>query len=289
MPSDTTEDNSANASTDPDAALDDASEDTDDTHAATEASSDPANFNAAVSAPVIQETIEIVEALVDECRLHFTEDSLQIRAVDPANVAMVDLELDAAGFETYNGTNQTVGISIERFSDIAGMAESDQLMKLQLREDRRLNVSMGGLSYNVALIDSESVRDEPDIPDLDLSSRVTLEGAEIDRGVTAADMVSQHIRLSTDEAEETFRISATGDTDDVELELDREEDLINMQAGPADSMFSLDYLKEMVSPLKPTAAVTADLGEEFPAKFHFEYAEGDGTVTYMLAPRIQND
>ena len=35
--------------------------------------------------------------------------------------------------------------------------------------------------------------------------------------------------------------------------------------------------------------VTVDLGEEFPVRISFEIAEGMGSVTYMLAPRIQSD
>jgi len=35
--------------------------------------------------------------------------------------------------------------------------------------------------------------------------------------------------------------------------------------------------------------VTLDLGEEFPVKIYFGFAEGQGQVTYMLAPRIQSD
>jgi len=32
-----------------------------------------------------------------------------------------------------------------------------------------------------------------------------------------------------------------------------------------------------------------ELGEEFPVKMHFDIAEAEGQVTYMLAPRIQGD
>jgi proliferating cell nuclear antigen len=37
------------------------------------------------------------------------------------------------------------------------------------------------------------------------------------------------------------------------------------------------------------AEVAVDLGEEFPVKLHYQFAEGLGSVTYMLAPRIQSD
>jgi len=37
------------------------------------------------------------------------------------------------------------------------------------------------------------------------------------------------------------------------------------------------------------AEVEMELGEEFPVKMHFDFAEGQGRVTYMLAPRIQSE
>jgi hypothetical protein len=37
------------------------------------------------------------------------------------------------------------------------------------------------------------------------------------------------------------------------------------------------------------AEVTIELGEEFPVKLHYGFAEGLGHVTFMLAPRIQSD
>jgi len=37
------------------------------------------------------------------------------------------------------------------------------------------------------------------------------------------------------------------------------------------------------------AEVRMELGEEFPVKMHFDFAEGQGNVTYMLAPRIQSE
>ncbi|MFB6170381.1 MAG: DNA polymerase sliding clamp, partial [Haloarculaceae archaeon] len=142
--------------------------------------------------------------------------------------------------------------------------------------------------YTLALIDPDSIRQEPDLPDLDLPADVVLEGRDINRAVTAADMVSDHIALGVDAAEEVFYVDAEGDTDDVHFELGR-EDLIDLTAGEAYSLFSLDYLKDMNKAIPGDAEVRMELGEEFPVKLHFEFAEGQGQVTYMLAPRIQSD
>ena len=246
-------------------------------------------FAAIVEAEVLQETLDSVGVLVEECKIHLNEDGLEIRAVDPANVGMVDLSLPASAFESYEADGGVIGVNLSRLEDIAGMAESGTLVHLDLDEEtRKLHIRTDGLEYTLALIDPDSIRDEPDLPDLDLPAKIVLEGRDIDRAVKAADMVSDHIALGVDVEEEFFYVDAEGDTDDVHFELDR-EDLIDLTAGDAHSLFSLDYLKDMNRAIPGDAEVAIELGEEFPVKLHFDIAEGEGSVTYMLAPRIQSD
>jgi len=246
-------------------------------------------FNAIVSADTLQATLDSVSVLVDECKIHLTDEGLEIRAVDPANVGMVDLALDAAAFESYETDGGLIGVNLSRLEDIAGMADSGQLIHLELDEEtRKLHIAIDGLEYTLALIDPDSIRQEPDLPDLDLAAHVVIEGRDIDRAVTAADMVSDHIALGVDATDELFYVDAEGDTDDVHLELDT-EDLIDLTPGDAHSLFSLDYLKNMDKAIPKDAEVRMELGDEFPVKMHFDFAEGHGSVTYMLAPRIQSE
>ena len=246
-------------------------------------------FTAIVSASTLQDALDSVSVLVDECKIQLNEEGLAIQAVDPANVAMVDLELEAAAFESYESDGGLIGVNLNRLEDIASMADSGDLIHLELDEEtRKLHISIDGLSYTLALIDPDSIRDEPDIPDLDLPGEIVPEGAQLDRGIKAADMVSDYIRLRIDEDDETFVIEAEGDTDDVDFVLTR-EDLIDLTVGPADSLLSLDYLKDMNRAIPNDAEVTVELGDDFPVKFHYDFAEGLGHVTFMLAPRIQSD
>jgi proliferating cell nuclear antigen len=246
-------------------------------------------FKAIVGASTLQDALDSVSVLVDECKIRLNEADLSIRAVDPANVGMVDLTLDAAAFESYEADGGVIGVNLAKLEDFVGMASGDQLVELELDEEtRKLNIRMDGLSSTLALIDPDSIRQEPDIPDLDLAAEIVLEGAQLDRGIKAADMVSDHVRLRVDADAEAFHIAAEGDTDDVDFQLD-DDDLIALTAGAADSLFSLDYLKDMNKAIPKDAEVTVELGEEFPVKIHYAVAEGQGNVTYMLAPRIQSE
>ena len=246
-------------------------------------------FKAIVSADTLGDALDSVSVLVDECKIRLDEEGLTIRAVDPANVGMVDLELSETAFESYEADGGVIGVNLDRLEDIVGMADSGQLVHLELDEEtRKLHIQLDGLEYTLALIDPDSIRQEPDLPDLDLAAEIVIEGKDIARAVKAADMVSDHIALGVDADDEEFFVEAEGDTDDVHLELGR-EDLIDLTAGEARSLFSLDYLKDMNKAIPKDAEVTMELGEEFPVKMHFDFAEGDGHVTFMLAPRIQSE
>ena len=250
-------------------------------------------FRLIVEADVLGDLLDTVDVLVEECKIHVDGDEreLRVRAVDPANVGMVDTALDADAFEHFNvrDSAELIGVNLSRLSDIIGMADAGQVVELELEsKTRKLHIQIGGLEYTLALIDPDSIREEPDIPDLDLSAEVVVEGREIGRATTAADMVSDHIALGVDVGDEVCYFDAEGDTDDVHVELD-ETDYVSLVPGEAHSLFSLDYLKDMSKAIPDDAEVTIELGEEFPLKMHFEFGEGQGHVTYMLAPRIQSD
>jgi proliferating cell nuclear antigen len=169
------------------------------------------------------------------------------------------------------------------------MADTGQLVHFELDEEtRKLHIELSGLEYTLALIDPDSIRQEPSIPELDLTAEVQLEGSDLERAITAADMVSDHIELGVRPDEEIFYAHAEGDTDDVMIELDRDE-LIAFSAGEALSLFSIDYMLDIKSPIDSDAELTLRLGEEFPVKIEMQFADGDGNALWMIAPRIQSD
>lgn len=243
-------------------------------------------FSTMIPADVLEATIDAVDCLVDECKIHLDEDGLRIAAVDPANVGMVALELDAAACDYYDANGGTIGVDLDRLGDVVGMADSGDLVRLELdAETRKLHIDAGGLSYTLALIDPETIRQEPDIPELDLPATTRLPAGELERGVTAADLCSDHITLGADD--DAFLMTAEGDTDDVRVTVFSEDCARHATSESVRSMFSLEYLDDMTGPM--AGDVTVQLGDEFPVKLVWEFAEGHGEVTMALAPRIQSD
>jgi proliferating cell nuclear antigen len=264
--------------------------------AAPDLTTEAGGFSCIAEVSVLKDYFETFSTIVDEMKLNIDRDGFVGRVVDPANVAMVEDELDESAFEHYSSTGGVIGVNVNRFDDILSLGDTGDLVELELdQETRKLEVQIGGLEYTLALIDPDSIRAEPDIPDLDLPAEVVVEAPDIDRAITAADMVTDHIRFrvgTNDDGEDAFFLEGSGDTDDVDLTLTR-EDLIDLQAGEADSLFSLDYFKDFNKAIPTDAEVRIEVGTEFPVKLHYDHIEVDdelrSSVTMMLAPRIQSD
>jgi len=247
-------------------------------------------FHAIIEQATLRDALNATNAIVEECKLNTTPDGIQITAVDPANVAMVDLSINESAFESYAADGGTLGVNLERLLDVVGMGDSGDLVQLELdQETRKLDIEISGLSYTLALIDPDSIRQEPDIPDLDLYATLVFEASTLSRGLTAADLCSDHVQLSADPAAEAFHIAAEGDTDDVDLEVDSDELLSAQVNGDCESLFSLDYLTDMERPIGSDTEVSLRLGSEMPIKLRYSLAEGGVSVTNMLAPRIDSE
>ncbi|MFW5938934.1 MAG: DNA polymerase sliding clamp [Halolamina sp.] len=247
---------------------------------------DPA-VDATIDADRLADSLAVVGALVDECRLELAPEGLRVRAVDPASVAAVSLDLHADAFDQYDAAGETVGVGVTRFAEVVSLADAGDQVRLALdAERRRLYVLVGELAYTLGLIDPEAIREPLDPAEMnyDCPAGLTLAGRDVSRVVAAADMVSNHLTLGVDPEGEAFYAEASGDTDDVALSFPREE-LSALSAANVESLFSLDYLRELARPIPADAAVAMELGTEQPVTLSFELADGAGEATFLLSPR----
>jgi len=247
-------------------------------------------FDTIITATRLESFLEPQLALVQEARWHLDEEGIQVKAVDPANVGMIDITLAASACESYEADGDLIALNLGQFEDVLSVIDSADLVHLSINEQtRKLEIEAGTFEYTQALIAPNSVRDDPDLPDLDLPAEIVVGGSELDRGVTAADLVDDHITLAADPDQRSFIMEAEGDTDDTRIELGRDE-LIDARVPEAvSSIYSLDYLKDITGPIEAETEVTVRLGAEFPVKWFYEGEDGHPEVEYMIAPRIQSD
>ena len=242
-------------------------------------------INAIVNGEVIKTAIKSIATLVSEARFHFKDEGLHSRAVDPANVAMVIVDIPRDSFDVYTvDEEKTIGIDVNRVNDILKTVKKKELVELKVEDESLLKVKFGSVEYSVTLIDPSAIRKEPKIPDLELPAKIVLDAGEFKKAIQASDKIADHVVFRSDE--NGFYIEAKGDIDRIVFHMG-EMELIEFNKEKARSMFSIEYLKEFVKIAGSGDILTIHIGDDYPVRLAFDVADGKLKVEYILAPRIE--
>lgn len=244
-------------------------------------------FNAKVKSDVLKGIIDVTSPLVNEVKLNISSKGISLRAVDPAHVAMIDLQIKNKAFEEYKADEMELGIDMDKLAGIMRLSSSEDMVSLEYDEDsNRLIIKIGNLVRRMGLIDTAGMPD-PKMPNLDLPAKVVLKASELSQGVRASESVSDHLALTVNK--DSFELFAEGDTDTVNLKLPKDLLTELTTSGKCKSLFSIDYFSNMIKPVKGDNPMTIMIGNDNPIRVEFDFAENKGHVTYLLAPRIESE
>jgi proliferating cell nuclear antigen len=244
-------------------------------------------FNAKVKSEVLKGIIDVTSPLVNEVKFNITPKGISLRAVDPAHVAMVDLNVKDKAFEEFKATEMELGVDMDKLGGIMRLSSSGDMVSLEYDEDtNRLIVRIGNLVRKMGLIDTAGMPD-PKMPSLNLPAKVVLKASELAQGVRASEAVSDHLALTVNK--EDFELYAEGDTDTVNLKLPKDLLVELNSKSKCKSLFSIDYFSNMIKPVRGEDPITIMIGNDNPIRVEFDIAEKKGHVTYLLAPRIESE
>jgi len=244
-------------------------------------------FNAKAKSEILKDLIDVTSPLVNEVKFNVSEKGINLRAVDPAHVAMVDLTIGKDAFDEFSADDMELGVDMDKFAGIMRLASSGDMVNLTYDEKaNRLVIQIGNLVRKMALIDTAGMPD-PKMPTLDLPGKVILKASELIRGVRASEAISDHLTLTMNK--DSFELYAEGDTDTVNLSLPKDMLEGLTSNGSCKSLFSIDYLSNMIKPVKNNEPLTIYLGNDNPTRVEFAIANQKGHVTYLLAPRIESE
>jgi len=243
-------------------------------------------FQARTKADTLKELIAIVSTLVDEAKFSISSEKITLKAVDPAHVAMLDVQLKKDAFEEYKADEVDLGVDVAKIDQFLRLARAGDIVDLAHDEDkRRLNVIVGNTTKRMSLIDTTGMT-EPKVPNLNLPAKVSLNIEDIMQGIRASESVSDHVALVA--TPEYFELICEGDTDQVQLKLAKDQ-LVELEAKEkARSLFPLEYFSNIMKSVPSGTKLTFSLGVDYPVKIEFSIAGENGEVKYFLAPRIES-
>lgn len=248
-------------------------------------------FKAELKSDVLKGIVNAIAPIAEEVKFHINADGISMRSVDATHVAMISLDVDKSAFDRYEADDTEIGLELDKVKDILKLAGSGETISMeQDSEHARLVFRLGNITRRMNLIDTSSLSD-PKTPKLELPATIVVPAFEIQRGIKASGDISDHLHLTA--SGETFEMSCDGDTDAVNLVLDKSS-LVSIDAEEMSvSAFSTEYFSNLFKAIPSDTNVTIGLGSDKPVKIAFGLADATGalkyTVRYMLAPRIEND
>ena len=244
-------------------------------------------FKAEIKADTLKGLVNVISTLIDEVKFTITPEGMGLKAVDPAHVAMIDLHMGAKAFESYSADEAELGLDLDKVKEVLKLSSAGDIISMNLDEDHgRLIFKVGNITRRMNLVDTSSMSDVK-VPQLELSASIEVPVSELQRGIKASETISDHIALIANP--EYFELLCEGDTDSADLRLEKSQlSALNVDSQVS-SMFPLDYFANMIKAVPSDMKVRIELDNDYPVKMIFDMAGGNGTVMYLLAPRIENE
>lgn len=215
-----------------------------------------------------------------------SEGVLAIHSTDDARVAWVDISLREEAFESLQWEPMEIGLDLTKLVDITDMMAGDSLAHMTIKgTSERLRFQSNGLSLRQTQIVPSYVSQVTLRPEVDHPAEVVLPGDVLGPIITLANKITSHMTLGVDTANDVFYASADGDTDSVQLIVDR-NDTIKLQSADVQSVFPIDYLGDIQEVLPDDTPVRISLGDTAPAVFQYPFASGHGVVSFSLKPSV---
>lgn len=236
------------------------------------------------------EFLDRIEAVVPEAILYPADDGIAVRAVGPADIGMIDSTLAASECESYDANDDfRVGVDINRLRDSISVAgDDDAVIELSYRDDAKFHVDGPDFHGTVGGLDPDTVRQPPDIPDLDLPATFTIAGDKLKRAVDGVDTITEVITVRWNADADAVEMFGAGDIDGMDFDFDADDDLEAVDNRPDESISSMlatDYLGDIVDVIDTNRDVRVELGDEMPMWMHQDFAD-DSPCLFMIAPRL---
>ncbi|MDD7424189.1 MAG: proliferating cell nuclear antigen (pcna) [Candidatus Methanomethylophilaceae archaeon] len=244
-------------------------------------------FKAELRSDALKGLINVISTLIDEVKFTISPEGISLKAVDPAHVAMVEVTLSKAAFESYQADDTEIGVDIDKVKDVLKLASSGDIISMeQDAEHGRLVFKVGNVTRRMNLVDTSSLGDVR-VPPLELAASIEVPVTDLQKGIKASESISDHIALIADS--ERFELHCDGDTDSVDLVMEASNTVKIDADMKVSSMFPLDYFSNLIKAVPSDLRVKIELDTDYPVRIVFALAEGNGVVKYLLAPRIEKE
>ncbi|MCD6513926.1 MAG: DNA polymerase sliding clamp [Candidatus Odinarchaeota archaeon] len=244
-------------------------------------------FEASISDPKLFATIIKALAIIDEGTFVATPEKLYLSEMDPAKVAMVEIELPNSVFDKYICEEKTLfKVDLDEFRKVARRAKSGDIVELFLDDKENvLKVRFIGKvtrTFSIALQETEEV--EARKPNIPFKVNIKLLPDVIKSAVQDAKIVGEYVEMKATST--LFTIRSSSNIGEIVVEINKDDETVLEYVVEEDSraVYPLNYLEDMIAAVAAADVLTINFATDMPLKMEY-LIPGGGKITYYLAPK----
>jgi proliferating cell nuclear antigen len=237
-------------------------------------------------AGLFKKSIEAISVLIDEAELVINDNGLELKATDPSQISMIDFSMPKSAFEKFETEETRLGLDLDYLNQILSRAQTGDELELKLDDKKAfLEVTYKGKAertFQVPLIDISS--SEVPTPKIEFDAELLINASFISNALKDVALISSHITLGCDS--EKFFVKANSSKGNLNEESKQDKETLPELKVKTEcrSMYPLDYLQDMLK--GASGNISLYLKSNAPIKI--SYPIGEASITYFLAPRIEN-
>lgn len=230
----------------------------------------------------------LIDAVADESRVRVDKDGLHIAAVNAKNAAMFDLHVTPDDWEC--DQSGMIGLAVDD-----GITDPMAAIKKMDADSIDIEITSdtvtydGGMEMTVDTVDPDSIRQMPDLPDIEYDARATVNMVDLKEWINSVSSYKS-MTVRQDAADLVFVV------DDELTNVSKTFKNHCESFGTVESLFSIDMLYSAMNGMLKGQAKQFDaviaFDDEYPIQIAFDQkqrTESDLHGVYIQAPQISGD
>lgn len=242
---------------------------------------------------IFKRLVKVLNSYLQQAKIVFNGGTAYILEMDPANVAMIKYRLhNQLGIVVKNTGNKAIGINIKIFYDAIKDFDNGEVANIFLNNDKtRLIIKNKEVKKELLLLDIADWGEGQKIPELDkLKIDYLVTGDKFLKAIKEVAKDSESIRFIA--GPDGFTVSsANNERDNTRFLVNPGEPTTGAYETPLKEIVRAKYSHEYLLKLAPILTSQTDVhvswADDYPLRLKISKVGGD--VTFILAPRVDND
>jgi proliferating cell nuclear antigen len=237
------------------------------------------------------DSVNVMGEIVNEVRFKVDKEKIDLVAMDPANVAMLDFKLFSSAFTEYSVDKELeLCISLDSLKAVLKRVKPSDMLTLELDEEKnKLKVQMKSdnvRTFNLALIDVEEK--EQRVPDLNFAASIETTSMIFDEAIQDVDVIADAVILKV--VGDSLVIEGESNMSNVNAEIAKDDETkISLNSKEEiKAKYSIEYLKKIIKGGKLAGKVKLQFGNDYPLRIDY-FVQDKLNLGVILAPRVAQD